>query len=223
MPRYIFTFLFLSVLLVLSSCSGNDPKFISEGVIEYDAKPVDEKNPMFGLAPTSMTVKFKDDMFASEMSTMGVFTTVFIADYKKKTLTQMVKVFNDKTACIENEKGILDENEKYKLNLEETNDVKVIAGYNCKKMIATRADDPSVKFDVYYTDELNVKNANFSNPYSSIKGMLMQFRLKKFGLEMSFTAKSVKKDEISTSTFELPAYYKIITKTEMDDFFKNFQ
>lgn len=216
-------FFFFAAVLFLASCSGNDPKFINEGVIEYDAKVVDVNHPMATLAPGSMTVKFKDDMFSSEMSTMGVFTTTFIANPKKKTMTQMVKVFEEKTACIENEKMIAEENAKYKLNLEETKETKMIAGYKCRKVIATMADDPTIKFDVYYTEGLNVKSANFSNPYSSLKGMLMQFRLKKFGLEMEFTAKSVKKEDIPESTFELPAYYKIISKEAMDEFFKSIQ
>jgi hypothetical protein len=53
--------------------------------------------------------------------------------------------------------------------------------------------------------------------------MMMQFRLKKFGLEMEFTAKSVKKEDIPESTFELPAYYKIVSKEEMDEFFRSIQ
>jgi hypothetical protein len=85
------------------------------------------------------------------------------------------------------------------------------------------ADDPTIKFDVWYTEQLNVSAPNFSNPYSKIKGMLMEYRLKKFGLEMSFTATGVKKEEVPDETFELPAYYKVITKQEMDEFFKSIQ
>jgi hypothetical protein len=216
-------FLVLAIILISASCSNNDPKFISEGVIEYDAKAVDVNHPMATLAPGSMSVRFKNDMYCSEMSTMGVFTTTFIADPKKKTLTQMVKVFEEKTACIENDKIIAEENAKYKLILKETKDTKIIAGYKCKRVIATMDEDPTIKFDVYYTDGINVKNSNFSNPYSSLKGMLMQFRLKKFGLEMEFTAKSVKKEDIPDNIFELPAYYKIVSKQAMDEFFKSIQ
>lgn len=178
---------------------------------------------MASLAPTKMTVKFKDNLYASEMSTMGVFTTVFIANPVKKTLTLLVKMFDVKQACIDDEKAIQAENDQYKLNLEETKETKEIAGYKCKKVIATMADDPTVKFDVYYTDELNVSSPNFSNPYGQIKGMLMEFRMKKFGLEMAFTARGVTKEEVPNETFELPAYYKVISKAEMDEFFKSIQ
>lgn len=216
---------FISVLLgfLASSCKYANPKFISEGIIEYDAKVVDEDHPMAGLAPGKMIVKFKNDQFAAEMSSMGVFTTTFIANPGKKTLTQLVKVFNVKQACIDDEKAIQKENDDYKLELTETKETKEIAGYKCKKLIATMADDPTIKFDVYYTEEMNVTNPNFANPYSKVKGMLMEYRLKKFGLEMTFTALGVKKEEIPDEEFELPAYYKVISKEEMDEFFKSIQ
>ena len=216
-------FIYVLIGFLASSCKYANPKYINEGIIEYDAKVVDEDHPMAGLAPGKMTVKFKNNMFAAEMSSMGVFTTTFIANPAKKTLTQLVKVFNVKQACIDDEKMIQEENDAYKLNFTETKETKEIAGYKCKKLIATMADDPTVKFDVFYTEEMNVTNSNFSNPYSQVKGMLMEYRLKKFGLEMTFTALGVKKEEIPDEEFELPAYYKVISKKEMDDFFKSIQ
>lgn len=219
----------ISLLLIsatgcfFSGCGVDDGKHFREGVIEYEAKVIDETNNLAGLAPSSMTVKFKHDLFAAEMSTMGVFNTIFISNPRNKTLTQMVKVFDVKQACIDDEKGIRLENNEYRVKLTPTNETKEIAGFLCKKVIAEKEDDPSVKFDVYYTEELDVKNPNFSNPYHEINGMLMEYRLKKFGLEMSFVAKSVRKEEVPDNTFELPAYFKVISKQEMTEFFKSIQ
>jgi GLPGLI family protein len=219
-----FCFCLILLAFFASSCKYANPKYISEGIIEYDAKPVDENNPMAGYAPNKMTVKFKKNLLAAEMSVMGgIFTTTFIFNPAKKTLTQLVKMLDLKQACIEDETAIAKENKDYQLLLEETNEKKEIAGYKCKKVIATMADDPSVKFDVYYTDELNVNNPNENTPYSSLKGMLMQYRLKKLGLELEFTAKGVQKEKITDSDFELPAYYKVISLKEMDEFFKSIQ
>jgi peptide-N-glycosidase F-like protein len=221
--KKVFCFCVILLAFFASSCKYANPKYIKEGIIDYDVKPVDESNPMAGLAPGKMTVKFKDNMIAAEMSTMGVFTTTFIFNPVKKTLTQLVKVFDVKQACIDDEKTIAEENKTYQLAFEETDEKKEIAGYKCKKMIATMADDPSNKFDVWYTEELNINNPNANTPYDKIKGMLMQYRLKKFGLELEFTAKGVEKEKISNDEFELPAYYKVISKKEMDEFFKSIQ
>jgi hypothetical protein len=206
----------------LTSC-GPIGKGLSEGEIEYEAIPVDPDHPMAGVAPSKMTLKFKKDKFAAEMSTMGVFKTTFITDPESKTLTQMVAVWDDKMACVETQKDIATELEDYKLSFEFTNETKEIAGFKCKKAVATKVDDPSQKFDVWYTEEINVKSPNFSNPYCEIKGMLMEYRLKKFDLELSFKAISVSDEKVSSETFVLPAYYNIVTVDSMKNFFKKIQ
>jgi GLPGLI family protein len=221
--RKLFCFCGILLAFFASSCKYANPKYINEGVIDYDAKPVHENDPMAGYAPGKMTVKFKHNMLSFELSVMGMFTTTFIFNPAKQTLTQLVKVFDVKQACIENKADIAEENKAYELTFEETSEKKEIAGYTCKKVIATKVDDPTSTFDVYYTDELNVSNINDNTPYAQIKGMLMQFRLKKLGLEMEFVAKGVQKEKIATEDFELPAYYKVISKQEMEEFFKSIQ
>jgi hypothetical protein len=207
----------------LTSCKSENDKVIDEGQIEFDSKVVDESHPLAGLAPSSATLKFKKDKFIMEMSTMGMFNTMFVCDVTSKTLTQMVKFMDVKQACIETEKEIAVENAGYKLKIEETKETKMIAGYKCNKLKVTMADDPSVVFDAYYTKDMGMENVNDLSPYAGVKGMLMQYRLKKMGLEMQFTAKCVKKTEIPDATFEVPAYFKIVSSAEMKKFFDGLQ
>ena len=209
----------------MSSCkpvSGTDSQ-ISEGTIEFDAKVVDEKHPMAGLAPSAATVKFKENKFEFSMSTMGIFNTAFISNPSAKTLTQLVKFMDIKDACIQPEKDLIKENNSYPLKFEETKDVKKIAGYNCKKIKATLLTSPNVCFDVYYTNEIGGDSINYLSPYKQIKGMLMQYRLKKLGLEMEFTATLVKKEEIKNEVFEVPEQYRKVTSLEMEKLFSDIQ
>lgn len=213
------------LLLIISSC-GNSKKTansLTEGLIEYNATVVDENHPMAGLAPGSATVRFKENKLEVEMSTMGIFNTTFISNPSKKTLSQLVKFMDIKNACIQTESDLKPDNEAYALKFEETKETKKIAGYNCKKLKATMVNDPSVSFDVYYTEELGLDSINNLGPYKGIKGMLMEYRLKKLGLEMSFTATEVKKEEVPDDIFEIPAYYKIVTRQEMEKLFEDIQ
>lgn len=210
---------------IISSC-GNSKRTensLTEGCIEYNASVVDETHPMAGLAPGSATVKFKDNKFLIEMSTMGIFNTTFISNPSKRTLSQMVKFMDIKNACIQTATDLSTDNDDYALKFEETKETKKIAGYKCKKLKATMVKDPSVTFDVYYTDELGLDSINNLGPYKAVKGMLMEYRLKKLGLEMSFTATAVKKEEISDDVFEIPAYYKIVARPEMEKLFEDIQ
>ncbi|MES2133538.1 MAG: hypothetical protein V4506_14410 [Bacteroidota bacterium] len=222
--KRIFPILSIIAVFTLSSCKGKRTEnSLTEGLIEYNASVVDETHPMAGLAPSSATVKFKDNKFELEMSTMGIFNTMFVSDPTKKTLTQMVKFMDIKNACIQKESDLAPENKEYELKFEETKDTKKIAGYACKKVKATLVNNPAVTFDVYYTDELGSDSINQLSPYKAIKGMLMQYRLKKLGLEMCFTATAVKKEEIADDTFEVPSYYKIVTRSEMEQLFTDIQ
>jgi hypothetical protein len=211
-------------ILGLTSCSNTDEKFLSEGAIEYDAAVVDQSNPMATLAPSKMTIKFKNNKSNAEMSAgMGLFSTSFISDPETKTMTQLVKLLNKKFSLVQNEAEIKKENESYPIQITPVKGSKMIAGYNCKKAHVKVNDDFGTEFDIYYTKDLNIKNPNFANPFASIDGVLMEYQMKKFGLEMKFTAKAVKNEDVDDACFELPADYKPISKEEMDELFLGLQ
>lgn len=216
--------LILPVIALLNSCDSknNSEKTVNEGIIEYDAKVVDFNHPLAELAPGSATLKFTEDKLEMEMTAMGMFKNTYICNLSNKTLTQMVNFLDVKQASIDDQQEINKENEAYKLIIEETPETKVIAGYNCKKLKVKKAAEPNKSFDVYYTDEMGSEAVNSLSPYAKIKGMLMQYRLSKMGLEMEFTAKSVKKTEVPAEAFLVPENFKIITKQEMRKFFEQF-
>lgn len=220
--RIIYAVIIAISAFLFPDCSNKNDKIINEGIIEFDVNAVDPNHPWAGMIPSTATLKFKDDKFILEMSTMGMFTTMFICNQSNKTLTQMVKFLDIKQACIENENEINKENLGYKIKWEETKETKIIAGYKCKKVNVIMVNDPSVKFEAYYTAEMGSENVNDLSPYNGVKGMLMQYRLKKMGLELEFTARHVKRAEITDNVFEIPAYFKIVNKPEIEKIFQQF-
>ncbi|MDP3144965.1 MAG: hypothetical protein Q8T03_01410 [Bacteroidota bacterium] len=205
------------------SCESNKTSGKEEGIIEFDTKAIDEQHPLYGLAPSSATLKYKNEKFAMEMSTMGMFNTSIIGDSKLKTLAQTVKFMDIKQACIENEKDIIIDNLDYAIKIEETKETKKIIGLKAHKLKITMINNPTITFDAWYTKDLGLEDCNALNPYSQVKGILLDYRVKKMGLEMHFVAKSVKHVEIPESTFEIPASMKIVSKEEMAKFFANLQ
>ncbi|MBA2612899.1 MAG: hypothetical protein H0U95_13075 [Bacteroidetes bacterium] len=209
--------------IVLYSCKQGEATTNAdeEGIIEFSAAAVDEKHPLYGMAPTSATLKYKKEKFALEMTSMGMFNTSIIGDLKAKTVTQTVKFLDIKEACIESEKDILADNLNFVLKIEETNETKKIIGLKSHKIKVTMANDPSVKFDAWYTKELGMSDCNSLNPYAQIKGVLLDYRVKKMGMEMHFIAKSRSQVEVSESTFEIPSSMKIVCKEELAKVFSN--
>ena len=215
---------FISIFSCVSCGPAKDEGFISEGAIIYDAEVVDTDNPMASLAPSKMTIKFKNKKSAAEMSAgMGLLSTSFISNPDTKTFTQLIKLMNKKFSVVQDAEEVKKENELYNLEIIPTKITKKIAGYNCNKVIIHyKGGDPS-DYEVYYTKGLDIKNPNFANPYYGIDGVLMEYKIKKFGLEMKFTAKSVVKQEIEDAEFELPKDYKKITEAEMTELFIDLQ
>ncbi len=194
-----------------------------EGIIEFDTKATDVNHPLYGFAPAAATLKFKGDKFVIEMSTMGMFNTAIIGDTKAKTMAQTVKFMNIKQACIEHEKDLEIDNLNYQIKIEETTETKEIIGLKCYKIKVTKVDDPSVTFDAWYTKDLGMENSNNLTPYAQVKGVLIDYRIKKMGIEMHFMAKSYQHVEVPDANFEVPASMKIVSKEEMAKFFADLQ
>lgn len=222
--KIVYSLLITVVSIVFFSCGNSDEKFISEGVIEYTAKVVDESNPMATLAPSKMTISFKNNRSCAEMSAgMGLFSTSFISDPENKTLTQLVKLLNKKFSLVQNEQEIKKENENYPVEITPEKETKLIAGYKCQKAHVKLKDETGTEFDIFYTTDLDIQNPNFANPYASVNGVLMEYQMKKFGLEMRFTATSVKNASVDDAIFELPKDYKAISQEEMNELFLGLQ
>ena len=212
----------IQIILLFTSCGSAGKGGKDEGIIEFDTKGIDEKHPLYGLAPSSATLKFKGDKFAIEMSTMGMFNTSIIGDAKAKTITQTVKFLDIKQACIQNEKEIIADNMEFALKLDETGETKKIINLKCYKVKATKINEPNVSFDVWYTKELGMENCNALTPYAQLKGVLIDYRIKKMGLEMHFVAKRYEQSVVPDNTFEIPSSMKIISQDEMAKFFSNY-
>jgi hypothetical protein len=209
-----------ALLLLPVSCERNNkPAGNNEGIIEFKTTAINKTDPLFELAPTKATLKFKDGKFIIEMSVMSVFNTSVISDAKSRTMTQTVKFMNIKQYCVENEKDLEPENEEYRLTLRETDETKEIAGLKCHKVKATKVNNPAVSFDVWYTKELECLNCNVLTPYAGLNGVMMDYRIKKMGLEMHFVAQSFKSEEVAENTFEIPPHLKKVSKEEMAKIF----
>ena len=214
----------LVILFVVSSCiEGFIKSKDEEGIIEFDTKGVDVNHPLYGFAPISATFKFKKKKFALEMSVMGLFNMAILGDNKAKTMVQSVRFMDVKQASIENEKDIVAENQNYKLKIEETSGTKEILGMTCHKINVTMVDNPAIKFEAWYTKELGMEDSNLLTPYAPVKGMLLEYRMKKMGMELQFSAKSYSHLEVPDQTFEIPASMKIISKEEMTKFINKLQ
>ncbi|MFO0322062.1 MAG: hypothetical protein ACK504_06520 [Bacteroidota bacterium] len=217
-------FIIIVSICFFVSCSPNKraENALDEGKIDYKISVVDESSPMAGFAPANAEVEFKNNNLHIKLNVLGVLNTSFTSKPKEQTLTQLVSFFDIKSACVETKEDLSKDNKDYEIKFEETKETKIIAGYHCKKINASMINNPSNKFDVYYTTDLGRDSINNIGPYKAIKGMLMQYRLKKLGLELCFTASRVENTKVNDDLFKIPEDYKIISREEMNKLFESF-
>lgn len=210
------------------SCKNFTNSEISKGTIEYD---VTYPNPAeitmsMDLMPKTVIYHFNENNSNSEISAgLGALKTTVLTDFSKKSIIQTLNLLGKKY-MVEFNKAQIDSMNKAEpeMEMEHTEETKKIAGYDCKRVKCTTRDNTGaiVNFDIYYTQSIKSPNVNWFSNYSSIDGMLMEYLVKRYGITMKLTAKSVSPDGADDSVFKLEGDYKRIPPTEMDGYFKMY-
>ena len=190
-----------------------------EGVITYKISYPDSKfsEAQLNMFPKVMTISVKGSKARTEMNT-GAGTQVGIVDYLAKTKVALINMMGQKYAIKQTSQDIEKENAgQPKGTVTVTNETKNIVGYICKKAIVT-SDEDGVKstFEVWFTEELGGRDANFDDPlYKDINGVMMEFIIKNPQFSMKLNATSVEKKAVDAKDFEIPADYTLTTKEEL--------
>lgn len=202
--------------------SGIFRRHIKEGEIEYKAEAVTEQAGSSMTVPDKMVVKFRDNYSAAELEAgMGFARMKFISDPVKKEFVSQVTII-DKMKSTMNMDEIRKTNYYFPdYDVQYGKDTMTIAGYKCKNAVL-RFKDGSPDIQVWYTKDIDIKNPNWSNAYYKIDGVLLDYRLKKFGLELHFTATSVLDAKIDPSVFSVPSDFRPVRNAELEKMFKGF-
>ncbi len=202
------------------SCSNlSTTKNLEEGEIVYDVTyPNAGKGAMIEVYPKELIVRFKKNKVYNDFSSsMGMVSIGTISDPEKKCMYQTFKMLADKTASIYKENHIDSVLKNTTLfNVENTLEKKVIAGLDCKKVKLSSSSKELGNFDVYYTNEIKIKNYNWWTPFKKIDGVLMDYEVERYGVRMHLVAREVRNISITDDNFILSSEYKIIPITEME-------
>ena len=205
------SFTLLSVLLLNSCSSGGNGNKVVEGRIEYDVTypGLDPNNMMAAGLPDKATYKFQNLSTITEFSgMMGLIHISYISNGEKKTAKQTLNLIDKKYVSNLSLKQVNDVNKEFVKDIKLIDGNKEIAGYKCKKANVTLNDGTTI--EAWYTTEIGMDSINWCNPYTIIKGVMMEFQMVKYGVTMKLVAKSVTKEAIADKDFEVPADFKVI-------------
>jgi GLPGLI family protein len=180
--------------------------------ISYPDSKFDEQT--LAMFPTESIMLFKEDKSKVEIKMAGG-KTVVISDNKAGSGTMLMDMMGKKWAIDIDKKSL--EKEKSKTGkpvVEKTEETKMIAGYLCHKAVVTyKTEEGEKKFDIWYTNDLQMKNS-FSSQIEGIDGFMLEFYAFENGMSMKMTAKSVEQLPVDDKEFQIPTDYE---KKSLDD------
>ncbi len=166
--------------------------------------------------PRRMKLIFKDNNTKNHISdATGLFSFTHIKNRADGTQAVLMKIMNNKYKYVEplaEESAFFKERPEMQINhVEET---KMIAGYPCRKAkVAYPSGDKGTKhFNIYYTNQIDIKGFTRYTPFQSIKGVLMEFQLELYQMPFRLIAIKVEKEKIPDDAFTVPHNYKAVNK-----------
>ncbi|MCB0763679.1 MAG: DUF4412 domain-containing protein [Flavobacteriales bacterium] len=185
---------------------------VGEGVIEYAMSfpDYDPNGIMAGMLPERTTLTFTEDKQVAELSAgMGIFRTSMITNDEAEAMDYHLSLMGKKIVAhmLPRDLDLFNE-ETSKPTILYTGDVDTIAGYPCKRAIAIfdRVEEPEI--ELWYTDQITMKNPNWFGPFAEVPGVLLRYEMVQYGMRMRLDAVSVTPGEVDPGVFDRKAEFE---------------
>ena len=206
-------------LLVSFSVSAQKKEKTFAGSIRYSISYEDLDPQYKGQVPTEMITYVKDGKVRmdqiSPIYTMGAVTLedgsaiVLIDIMGQKLATQQTKEDMEKAKAEAKESGDLKD---WEPEVKATDETKMIAGYKCTKYEVTTDGET---MEVFVTEDIPMPAIYHENSQiKGIKGVPMEYTMSNQGLNMTMTAKEVKKGGVNNSMFMITDDYQKLSAEE---------
>ena len=206
---------------VITSCSKPGGKSLHEGEIHYDVQYAGHVTLMpKDLMPKNLVVLFKDDNIVYELvSPFGNSGIINLSNPSKEIHDTYLSLFTIKYFYPSKPGELFPGFEAMRgMEINKTTKSSVICGFKCKNAEVTFPFDRSKIYNVWYTDEIPVRNPNASTPFNQIEGVLMSFFFVIGRSEFHFEAQNVYRKDIPDETFDRKEKFKRVSKTDINKF-----
>jgi hypothetical protein len=212
--------LFIALILAMTgfSCKEKGGKDISQGEIHYNIDYIGNFGPMpKEVLPKNLVVSFKNNKILFEMiSSFGNSGILNLSNPEKGIFDTYFSLFTLKYFYAVQPGEQFPGFEAMKdMVIKKTGKTTIICGFNCKNAEATLLGKV---YQIWYTNDISVKNPNAATPFSQIDGILMNFFFFLGPAELHFDAETVYKKEIPDEIFERRDKFMRVSREEIDKF-----
>ncbi len=214
--------LFIAVIFAMAgySCRQRGGKYIDQGEIHFNIEYIGN----FGIVPKealpqNLIVSFKKDKILFEMLGFANSGILNLSNPEKGYFDTYFSFFTNRLYYAGQPGEIYPGFEAMNgMILTKTSKTSVICGYNCKNAEVTFPANREKVYDVWYTNEIKVKNPNACTPFNQIDGVLMSFFFLLGPTELHFDAENVFSKEVPDVTFERREKFQRVSKEEIKKF-----
>jgi hypothetical protein len=202
------------------SCREKGGKYISQGEIHYNIEYSGYASSLpKELLPKSLIVSFKNDKILFEITTpVGNSGIVNLVNPDLNLYDTYISFLGARHYYASKPGELHPGFEAMRgMEMHKTDKTTIICGYNCHNAEVTFPADRSKKYQVWYTDEIKVRDSNNSTPFFEIKGVLMSFFFFMGKAELRFEAETVYKKDVSDKLFERRPKFRPISKKNMEN------
>ena len=215
--------LFIAIFLAITSysCKEKGGKYINQGEIHYSIEYFGNVGPMpREVMPQNLVVSFKKNKILFEIiSPIGNSGIMNLSNPEEGIYDTYISLFTIRK-YYESRPGEMHPGFESMRGMEirKTSRTSVICGYNCRNAEVTFPADRKKIYNIWYTNEIDVKNPNASTPFSDIDGVLMNFFFFLGPAEMHFNAENVYRKEIPDKYFERRDKYLRVSREDIKKF-----
>jgi hypothetical protein len=207
--------------ILLTSCKNRDFKDINEGEIHYSITYGGPAGMIpRELMPKNLIVSFKRDKILFDIySPIGNSGIANLANHEKKLYDTYVNMIGGRY-YYEGEPeevppGLL---LMEGMEIDKTGKTGEILGFNCIHAEVRLESMPDSVFEIWYTDEIDIKEPNAATPFREIDGVLLKFFFFMGEREFIFEAEGIYRKEIPEKVFFRREKYRRVSKEAINDY-----
>ena len=207
------------IVLVWQSCKEKEGKVLTEGEIHYKIEYVGDFGVPKEMLPQSLIFSFKKEKTLFEMTGLGNSGIANLTNPEDDVYDSYFSLFVKKYYYIREPGEQFPGLESMEgATVKKTSKTSVICGYNCMNAEVRFPSDGETVREIWYTNEIKVKNPNASTPFSQIDGVLMDFFFLMGPAELRFNAESVFNKQIPDEVFNRRDNFVRVTRESINDF-----
>lgn len=212
-------YIVMILTITISSCKSKGDKYIDEGEIHYNIEYKGRFAYPAEALPKNLIVSFKENKVLFEMTGFGKSGIINLSNPELGLFDTYYNFLGVQKYYYAGKPGeIFPGFEAMKtMELKKTSRTQMICGYDCKNAEITFENDRTKKYNIWYTDEINIDKPNASTPFNDIDGVLMSFFFIMGTSELHFSAENVFHKQLPDHIFERREKFIRVSKSDIVD------